>query len=301
MNVLITGSSGLVGSALAPLLTSGGHRVIRLVRSEAGAGEGRVLWDPEAGTIDTASLEGLDTVVHLAGESIAAGRWTAAQKARILESRVKGTRLLAETLAGLSQRPKALVSASAVGYYGDRGDEVLREESPSGTGFLPEVCRQWEAESAPAAQAGIRVVHLRFGMILSPAGGALQRLLLPFRLGLGGRLGGGQQFMSWMALDDAVGAIHHALTTEELRGPANAVSPGAVRNREFTRTLGRVLGRPTIFPLPAFAARLAFGRMADELLLASQRAEPARLLASGYQFRFPELEGALRHLLGRGR
>jgi uncharacterized protein len=299
MNVLVTGSSGLVGSVLVPSLASGGNRVIRLVRSKAGVDEGQALWDPEAGTIDAASLEGVDAVVHLAGESIASGRWTAKQKARIRESRVKGTQLLAETLAGLGQRPKVLVSASAVGYYGDRGDEVLREESPSGSGFLAEVCRQWEAAAAPAAQAGIRVVNLRFAMILSPSGGALQRLLLPFRLGVGGRLGGGQQFMSWVALDDVVGAILHALTAEELVGPANAVSPGAVTNREFTRALGRVLRRPTVFPLPAFAARLAFGQMADELLLASQRVEPARLLASGYQFRFPELEGALRHLLGK--
>jgi uncharacterized protein (TIGR01777 family) len=299
MRVLVTGSSGLVGSALVPFLNSGGHRVTRLVRSKPRAAEAYALWDPEAGTIDASSLEGLDAVVHLAGESIAAGRWTAARKARILESRVKGTNLLTGTLAGLSQPPKVLVSASAVGFYGDRGDEVLREESPSGSGFLAEVCRQWEAATAPAAQVGIRVVHLRFGMILSAKGGALQRLLLPFRFGLGGRLGSGRQFMSWVALDDIVGAIHHALTTEELQGPVNAVSPTAVRNAEFTRTLGRVLRRPAVFPLPAFAARLAFGQMADELLLASQRVEPARLLASSYQFRFPELEAALKHLLGK--
>jgi uncharacterized protein (TIGR01777 family) len=299
MRVLVTGSSGLVGSALVPFLNSGGHRVTRLVRSKPRAAEAYALWDPEAGTIDASSLEGLDAVVHLAGESIAAGRWTAARKARILESRVKGTNLLTGTLAGLSQPPKVLVSASAVGFYGDRGEEVLREESSSGSGFLAEVCRQWEAATAPAAQVGIRVVHLRFGMILSAKGGALQRLLLPFRFGLGGRLGSGRQFMSWVALDDIVGAIHHALTTEELQGPVNAVSPTAVRNAEFTRTLGRVLRRPAVFPLPAFAARLAFGQMADELLLASQRVEPARLLASSYQFRFPELEAALKHLLGK--
>jgi uncharacterized protein (TIGR01777 family) len=299
MRVLVTGSSGLVGSALVPFLNSGGHRVTRLVRSKPRAAEAYALWDPEAGTIDASSLEGLDAVVHLAGESIAAGRWTAARKARILESRVKGTNLLTGTLAGLSQPPKVLVSASAVGFYGDRGEEVLREESSSGSGFLAEVCRQWEAATAPAAQVGIRVVHLRFGMILSAKGGALQKLLLPFRFGLGGRLGSGRQFMSWVALDDIVGAIHHALTTEELQGPVNAVSPTAVRNAEFTRTLGRVLRRPAVFPLPAFAARLAFGQMADELLLASQRVEPARLLASSYQFRFPELEAALKHLLGK--
>jgi uncharacterized protein (TIGR01777 family) len=297
MNVLVTGSSGLVGSALVTQLESDGHTVTRLVRSKRGAGEGQVLWDPEAGTIDAAELEGLDAVVHLAGESIAGGRWTAARKARILESRVKGTRLLAEALAGLRERPKVLVSASAVGYYGDRGEEALREENASGSGFLAGVCRQWEAAAAPAAQGGIRVVHPRFAMILSTAGGALQRLLLPFRLGLGGRLGSGQQFVSWVALDDAVGAICHALTHDDLQGPVNTASPTPLRNHEFTRTLGRVLRRPTVFPLPAFAARLAFGQMADELLLASQRVEPAKLLASGYHFGFPDLESALRHLL----
>jgi uncharacterized protein (TIGR01777 family) len=297
MRVLVTGSSGLVGSALASQLEGDGHTVTRLVRSKRGTGEDRVLWDPEAGTIDSASLEGLDAAVHLAGESIAAGRWTAARKARILESRTKGTQLLAEALAGLRERPKVLVSASAVGYYGDRGDESLREESASGSGFLADVCRQWEAAAAPAAQSGIRVVHPRFAMILSTAGGALQRLLLPFRLGLGGRLGSGKQFMSWVALDDVVGAICHALTHDDLQGPVNVVSPTPVRNDEFTKTLGRVLRRPTVFPLPAFAARLAFGQMADELLLTSQRVEPAKLIAGGYQFAFPDLEDALRHLL----
>jgi uncharacterized protein (TIGR01777 family) len=297
MKVLVTGSSGLVGSALVSRLKGDGNAVTRLVRSKRGAGEAQVLWDPEAGTIDAASLEGLDGVVHLAGESIATGRWTAARKARILESRVKGTRLLAEALAGLHERPKVLVSASAVGYYGDRGEEALQEDSASGSGFLADVCRQWEAAAAPAAQGGIRVVHPRFGVILSRAGGALPRLLLPFRFGLGGRLGSGQQFMSWVALDDAVGAICHALTHDDLQGPVNTASPTAVRNDEFTKTLGRVLRRPTLFLLPAFAARLAFGQMADEMLLASQRVEPAKLLASGYQFEFPDLESALRHLL----
>ena len=297
MKVLLSGSSGLVGSALVPSLASGGHQVVRLVRSQPRAEASEVRWDPETGDIDAAGLKGLDAAVHLAGESIAAGRWTAAKKARILESRVKGTRLVAETLAGLEQRPKVLVSASAVGYYGDRGEETLREESASGSAFLSEVCRQWEAATERAAAAGIRVVNLRFGVMLSSAGGALPRLLTPFRLGVGGTLGSGKQFMSWIALDDVIGAILHALTTEALRGPVNAVAPQPVTNREFTKTLGRVLGRPTLFPMPACAARLAFGQMADELLLASQRVEPVKLLASGYQFRFPEIEGALRHLL----
>jgi len=299
MKVLLSGSSGLVGSALVPFLTSGGHQAVRLVRSQPRPEASEVRWDPEAGDIDAAGLKRLDAAVHLAGESIAAGRWTAAKKARILESRVKGTRLLAETLAGLEQPPKVLVSASAVGYYGDRGEEALREESGSGSAFLSEVCRQWEAATEPAAAGGIRVVNLRFGIILSAAGGALPRLLTPFRLGLGGTLGSGKQFMSWIAIDDVIGAILHALTTEALRGPVNAVAPQSITNREFTKTLGRVLGRPTLFPMPAFAARLAFGEMADELLLTSQRVEPAKLLASGYQFQFSDLEGALRHLLGK--
>ena len=300
MKVVLTGSSGLVGSALIPVLTSGGHEVVRLVRSQPRPEASEVRWDPETGEIDPAALEGVDAAVHLAGESIAAGRWTTSRKARILESRVKGTRLLVETLAGLGQRPKVLVSASAVGYYGDRGEERLTEESGSGSAFfLANVCRQWETATEPAAAAGIRVVNLRFGIILSGGGGALPRLLTPFRLGVGGRLGSGKQFMSWIAIDDVVGAIVHVLKTEALRGAVNAVAPQAVTNREFTKALGRVLGRPTLFPLPACAARLAFGEMADELLLASQRVEPAKLLASGYQFRFPEIEGALRHLLGK--
>ena len=299
MKVLLSGSSGLVGSALIPALTDGGHQVVRLVRSKPRGEISEVHWDPEAGDIDAARLTGVEAAVHLAGESIAAGRWTAAKKARILESRVKGTRLLAEALAGLKRPPKVLVSASAVGYYGDRGEETLREDSASGSAFLSEVCRQWEAATEAAADAGIRVVNLRFGVMLSSVGGALPRLLTPFRLGVGGRLGSGKQFMSWITVDDVVGAILHAMATETLRGAVNAVAPQPVTNREFTKTLGRVLGRPTVFPLPAFAARLAFGQMADELLLCSQRVEPAKLLASGYQFRFPDLEGALRHLLGK--
>lgn len=299
MKILVTGSSGLVGSALVPFLTAGGHSVTRLVRSKRGVWEGGAFWNPEMGSIDAGALEGLDAAVHLAGESIAAGRWTAAKKARIRESRVKGTRLLAETLARLNRPPKVLVSASAVGYYGSRGEDPLSEESSPGSGFLAEVCREWEAATAAAAEAGIRVVCLRSGIILSPAGGALQRLLLPFRLGVGGRAGSGRQFMSWVALDDVVGAIHHALITEGLQGPVNAVSPKPVRNSEFSKVLGRVLRRRTALLLPGFAMRLALGQMADELLLTSQRIEPARLLSSGYQFRFPELEGALRHLLGK--
>ncbi len=297
MRVLVSGSSGLIGIPLVASLKEGGHEVLRLVRSRS-LSEPDVGWDPDAGAIDAARLTGLDAVVHLAGETIGE-RWSEAKKAKIMESRAKGTRLLAGTLAGLSQRPKVLVSASAIGFYGDRGDEPLREESDGGTGFLAGVCRAWEAATEPASEKGIRVVLLRFGPVLSADGGALARMLTPFRLGLGGVLGDGRQYMSWIALDDAVGAIRHALEADALEGPANAVAPDPVTNREFTKTLGRVLGRPAFLPLPAFVLRLAFSEMADEMLLASARVEPARLLASGYEFRFPELEGALRHVLGR--
>jgi uncharacterized protein (TIGR01777 family) len=299
MNILVTGSSGLVGSALVPLLKKDGHTVTRLVRSAPAAGENAVTWDPEKGQLSAAALEGMDAVVHLAGENIAAGRWTAVRKARIRDSRVKGTGLLSETLARLERPPRVLISASAIGYYGSRGDEVLTEESQPGTGFLAEVCRDWEEATAPAARRGIRVVLLRFGVIFSGHGGALAKMLTPFRLGVGGRIGDGGQYMGWVALDDAVGAIDYGLVTEALAGPVNVVAPQAVTNAEFTKTLGRVLGRPTVFPMPAFAARLMFGEVADELLLASQRVKPAQLLDGNYPFRFPDLEGALRHLLGK--
>ncbi|MGE5848529.1 MAG: TIGR01777 family oxidoreductase [Candidatus Methylomirabilota bacterium] len=297
MQVAVSGSSGLVGSALLPFLTAGGHRISRLVRKAAGGDD--IAWDIAQGVKELSRLEGVDAVVHLAGENIAAGRWTAARKEEIRRSRVEGTRRLCESLAKLSRRPKVLVSASAVGFYGNRGEEILREDSAPGSDFLAQVCREWEAATDPASRAGIRVVHLRSGVILSPAGGALKKMLLPFKMGAGGRMGSGAQFMSWIAIDDAVGAIHHAIVTESLQGPVNGVAPTPVSNVEFTRTLGRVLSRPAIVPMPAFAARLAFGEMADALLLASQRVIPARLQATGYRFRHAELEGALRHLLGR--
>jgi uncharacterized protein (TIGR01777 family) len=297
MRVLITGASGLVGRALVASLVADGHEVTRLVRGRAGA-SGEVSWDPEAGRIDAAALEGHDAAVHLAGESIAEGRWTDEKKRRIRESRVKGTRLLAETLAGLTRKPEVLVSASAVGFYGDRGAEVLTEESASGEDFLSEVCREWEKSSLAASRAGVRVVHVRFGIILSAEGGALAKMLTPFKLGVGGRVGDGRQYMSWVDLADAVGAVRHAINDKSLRGPVNVVAPRAATNEEFTRALGRALGRPTILPLPAFAARLAFGEMADALLLSGQRVEPARLNSSGYQFKYPDLDASLRHALG---
>jgi uncharacterized protein (TIGR01777 family) len=301
MHVAVTGASGLIGSALARFLSNDGHRVILLVRGAAGGGEdpSRVHWDPGTGVEDAAQLEGLDAVVHLAGENIASGRWSAARKAEIRRSRVDGTRRLAESLARLSNPPKVLVCASAIGFYGDRGDERLDEKSAAGSGFLPDLCREWEAASEPAAAAGLRVVHLRFGVVLTPAGGALKQMLPPFQFGVGGKVGNGSQFMSWISLDDAVGSILHTLRTDSLAGAVNSVAPAPVTNAEFTRVLARVLGRPAIFPVPGFAARLVFGELADALLLGSARVIPARLDESGYRFQHPELEGALRSLLGR--
>lgn len=298
MKILISGSTGLVGSMLTSSLREQGHEVAALVRRPA-RGTNEVTWDPAGEMLDGSSVEGRDAVIHLAGENIAARRWTPEQKAKIRDSRVQGTYLVANTVAKLKAPPSTLVCASAVGYYGDRGDEVLNETSDPGTDFLSDVCRKWEAAAKPAADAGIRVVFLRYGVILSPKGGALAKMLPPFRMGAGGRIGDGRQYMSWISIDDAVRAAQHTLETESLSGPVNTVSPNPVTNAEYTTTLGRVLRRPTIFPMPAFAARLAFGEMADALLLASTRVEPAKLLESGYEFQHAGLEPALRYLLGK--
>jgi len=299
--VLVSGSHGLIGSALIPELAAVGDRAVRLIRRSAAGDADAVFWDPGEGRIDAAALEGVDAVVHLAGEGIATGRWTAARKTRIRRSRVEGTRLLARALAGLARPPRVLVCGSATGYYGDRGDDVLREDSAPGTGFLAEVCQAWEAAADPARAAGIRVVHLRTGTVLSPAGGALARLLPVFRLGLGGTLGSGRQYLSWVAIQDIVGAIRHVLDRDGIAGPVNVAAPHPVTNREFTRALGRALQRPTPFPVPAVALRVIFGELADGALLASTRVEPGRLLASGYPFRFTEISEALRALLARPR
>jgi hypothetical protein len=301
MRVAVSGSTGLVGSEVVTVLSGAGHEVVRLVRRAPAHEEKSVLrWDPEKGEIDSAGLEGLDAVVHLAGENIASGRWNAARKAAIRDSRVNGTRLLCEALAGLARPPVTLVCASAIGIYGDRGEDVLTEESPAAAGFLPGVCREWEAASGPAARKGIRVVALRIGMVLSPNGGALPRMLPLFRAGLGGVIGSGRQFVSWVALDDLPLILLHALQCGDLSGPVNAVAPRPVTNREFTEALGKALSRPTPLPVPAFVLRLAVGgEMADALLLASARVAPRRLEETGYRFRFPELGGALRHLLKR--
>jgi len=301
MKILVTGSSGLIGSALIPFLTTGGHSVTRLARRASSRKAGQepiVHWDPVLGTIDHDGLEGHDAVVHLAGKNIASGRWNERQKKAIRDSRLHGTRMVCDALLKLRQPPKTLVCASAIGFYGDRGDEILDEKSPACAGFLAEVCRDWEAATESVRTRSIRVVNLRFGMVLSPAGGALAKMLLPFKLGLGGIIGSGRQYWSWVEIDDVVGAIHHALITDHLSGPVNAVSPNPSTNREFTKTLGHVLRRPTVFPMPAFAARLALGQMADELLLASAHVVPRRLEETGYAFRYPALEPALRHVLG---
>jgi uncharacterized protein (TIGR01777 family) len=262
-------------------------------------GSAAVEWNPEGGTIDAAALEGHDAAVHLAGEPIAEGRWDDAKKRRITESRVKGTRLIAETLAGLERKPRVLVSASAIGFYGDRGAEVMREESASGEGFLSEVCREWEKATLAASQAGVRVVHVRIGFVLDAEGGGLPKMLTPFKLGVGGKVGSGRQYISWITLEDLVRVLRRAIEDESLRGPVNAVAPGAVTNEEFTKALGHVLGRPTLLPVPTFALRLAFGEVADAVMLASTRVEPARLTESGFDFRHTELEAALRSVLGK--
>lgn len=299
MNILLSGSTGLIGSSLVPFFRAGEHHVTRLVRRPAHPEAKEIAWDPAEGKLDAVALEGHDAVVHLSGENLGEGRWTAARKALIVESRMQSTRLLARTLAGLTHPPRVMVSASAVGFYGSRGDETLTEESSSGSGFLAELCRDWEAACQPAAAKGIRVVHLRSGVVLSAAGGALGKMVTPFKLGVGGVIGSGRQYMSWIALDDLLAVILFALAHNALRGPVNATAPNPVTNREFTKTLGRVLGRPTLFPVPAFAARLAFGEMADEMLLSSTRVLPAKLQSAGFPFHFPELESALRHVLGK--
>jgi uncharacterized protein (TIGR01777 family) len=293
--VLVSGVSGPIGAALLPSLKEHGYEVVRLVR-DAKSGEDEVFWDPGQ-PLRPQSVSGFDAVIHLAGESIV-GRWNTVKKRRILDSRVQGTRHLVDALAEAAEHPRVLITASAVGYYGDRGDELLREDSRAGRGFLPTVCREWEAASTRAEDAGIRSVQIRIGLVLSPIGGALQKMLPPFRLGLGGKIGSGRQWWSWIHVHDLVGAIQHVLKNN-LNGPVNVVAPTAVRNAEFTKTLGAVLSRPTIFPMPAFAARLAFGQMGDELLLASQRVEPAKLAMTGFVFQYPELKKALEATLKR--
>jgi uncharacterized protein (TIGR01777 family) len=299
MNVLVTGSSGLIGSALVRALERRGDSVTRLVRREPRADLAERRWDPLEGKLEQGVVSGFDAVVHLSGESLADGRWTSARKKRLVSSRIDTTRLLSKRLASLQQKPEVLLSASAIGIYGNRSDEVLTEDSPPGDGFLANLCLAWEQAADPARSAGVRVVHLCFGLVLSPLGGVLAKMLPPFKLGLGGVLGVGKQYMSWIALDDAVAAIAFVLDEDALAGRVNVTSPEPVTNREFTKTLGHVLHRPTSMHVPAVAIRLAAGELADEALLASQRVVPQRLEEGGFRFRHPRLEDALRHLLGR--
>jgi uncharacterized protein len=299
MRVLVSGAGGLIGRSLVPALKGAGHEVACLRRGNSAAPTGDVLWSPERGQLDPAGLEGIDGIVHLAAEPIL-GRWTPAKRARIHDSRVDGTTLLAQTIAGLKRKPRVLVCASASGYYGDRGDELLTEESAPGTGFLAELCRAWEAAAAPARHAGLRVVHVRTGLALARDGGLLGVLLLPFRLGVGGPIGRGARYWSWIAIDDLADVFRFALESHSLAGAVHAVAPHPVTNAVFARTLGHVLSRPALVPVPPAVLRLVFGRdAADEAMLASARLVPTRLLASGFRFRFPELEGALRHILSR--
>jgi uncharacterized protein (TIGR01777 family) len=298
--VLISGATGLIGTALTAPVESRGTQLVRLVRGRA-ANSGEISWGPLADSSGTGlaagTVSGFDAVIHLAGETIA-GRWTESKKRAIRESRVLGTRNLASALARADSKPKVFVCASAIGFYGDRGEEVLTEESSRGHGFLPELCDEWEKASRIAAEAGIRTVNLRTGLVLSAKGGALGKILMPFKLGLGGRIGSGRQWWSWIQIDDLVGAIQHVLETGSLTGPVNMVSPNAVRNAEFTKELASVLGRPAIFPVPGFALALAFGKMAaNELFLSSQHVKPGKLEASGYRFQSRELRSALESLV----
>jgi uncharacterized protein (TIGR01777 family) len=298
VRILISGASGLVGSALASALRTDGHAVARLVRPGSAPAPGDVSWDPMAATLDVSAMDGTDAVVHLGGASIASGRWTPQRKALLRSSRIDTTRVLVDALANLRQKPSVFICASATGYYGNRGDEILTESSGPGADFLALLARDWEAEAARAELSSTRAVILRFGVILSGKGGALPKMLMPFRFGLGGRLGTGNQWMSWIALEDSIDIIRSAIANAQFRGPLNVVAPNPMRNAEFTRIAAAVLHRPAIFPVPAFALRLAVGEMADALL-ASQRALPERLLALGYRFRFDNLETTLRAALAK--
>jgi uncharacterized protein (TIGR01777 family) len=298
MKVLVSGSHGLIGAALLPALRAGGHDVVVLVRGEAGAGE--IHWDPAEQVLEAGDLAGVDAAVHLAGEPIADKRWSSAQKQKILDSRLRSTELLSRRLADVEPRPSVLLSGSAIGYYGDRGDDILDEASGGGTGFLADVCRQWEAATAPAEAAGIRVAHLRTGIVYSAAGGALKKQLPLFKLFVGGRLGSGRQYQSWITIDDEVGAIVHTLGDDSLTGAVNLTAPHPVTNAGFTKALASVLGRPAVVPVPGFALSAALGReMADEMLLGGQRVLPRKLESSGYRFTHPEIEAGLRAVLAR--
>ena len=296
MKVAVTGSSGLIGSSLVSFLSEKSVTVSKILRENTKDDD--ISWKPEDGDWDSAFTGGVDGIVHLAGENIASGKWTRKKKEKIRNSRIEGTTRLCEHILKLPTPPSVLVCASAIGYYGNRGVEFLNEGSPRGSGFLPDVCLGWEEATESVSKAGIRVVNVRFGIVLSKDGGALAKMMTPFKIGMGGKIGSGTQYMSWVAMDDVTGAIYHTLITESLKGPVNVTAPNPVTNKEFTNTLGEVLKRPAVVPIPAFAAKLAFGEMANDLLLASTKVAPKRLSDSGYKFQYPELENALKHVLG---
>lgn len=293
--VAITGASGMVGTALGMTLRQAGHKSLSITRKASSSDS--ILWDPATGLKDTSRLKDVDTIVHLAGENIAAGRWTTALKDRIRRSRVEGTRSLVKSIAAVQQRPKTLVCASAIGYYGERGETILDEDAVAGTGFLADVCREWEHEARAASDLGLRVVTVRIGVVLSPKGGALAKMLMPFKLGVGGIIGSGKQYWSWIGLHDLVRIIAYCVENESVNGAVNGVSPNPMTNYDFTKGVGRALHRPTIFPLPAFVAKLVLGEMANDLLLSSTRVIPKKLQDHGFQFDYPELVGCLEHEL----
>ncbi len=295
MKVAITGSSGLIGSSLVSFLSKKSVTVSKILRENPRDYD--ISWKPEGGEWDSSFAGGIDGIVHLAGENIASGKWTRKKKEKIRNSRIEGTRRLCEHILKLPNPPSVFVCASAIGFYGDRGMEFLNEGSPRGSGFLPDVCVGWEEATESVSKAGIRVVNVRFGIVLSKDGGALAKMLTPFKMGMGGKIGSGTQYMSWVAMDDVTDAIYHTLVTDSLKGPVNVTAPNPVTNKEFTNTLGKVLNRPAVMPMPAFAARLAFGKMANDLLLASIKVAPKRLSDSGYEFQYTELEPALKHVL----
>lgn len=299
LKILVTGASGLVGRTLVPFLTTQGHQVVTLGRNPDAADPTAFSWDPERGEMDDRALDGVDAVIHLAGANLAEGRWTKARKEAIRDSRVRGTRLLVDRIVGQGGRVRTLVSSSATGFYGDTGEAAADESTPTGRGFLAEVCRAWEEEALKVRAGGTRLVLMRTGVVLTPAGGALGALLPVFRKGAGGPVGGGQQWMSWISIDDLVAAFLHAVETATLKGPCNGVAPGPVRNGDFVKTLGEILHRPAAIPVPAMALRLLFGQMAEETILASSRVLPGALEQSGFAFRHGRLEDALRHVLGR--
>ena len=299
--ILISGSTGLIGQALSSYLSTGGHQVVRLVRNSNLNDEGTIFWDPLNHIIDSESLEGFDYVIHLAGENVGESRWTKKKKARISDSRINSTKFLAESLSNLKCPPKALLCASATGYYGDAGNDLLNEQSPNGTGFLAQVVDEWERSTRSATDQGIRVVNLRFGVVINPMGGALKKLLMPFKLGFGGKIGHGKQYMSWISLDDAICAIHHLMINSTVEGPINIASPNTVTNKEFTKQLGTSLRKPTVATIPAFIIKIMFGQMGKETILASTRVDSTKLSQSGYAYIFPRIEEALEHYLGKSK